>query len=416
MPSWLAAHAADTVATGTPLRAPYIIAHRGASGVRPEHTLAAYYAAIVAGADFIEPDLVPTRDGTLIARHETALAAVALNEAGAIERDGAGTPRVVFASTNVAQLDEFRDRLTVKPVDGRLIGGWFVEDFTVGEIRRLRARERMPGIRAGSRRFDDRFGIPTLTDIVELVRFAESHTGRAVGIYPELKHPVYFARAGRRQDGSPIGHDTAALLLTTLRKLRFTAPDRVFVQSFEIEPLLRLARELMPEAGVDWPLIQLVGRTGPGSNSLPHDVAWHVANGSDLDAVYPGLSGDLGGIGPDTTWNRLIEPAGLAAIAEHYATGIGPSRFALFRFTSGPLPDGRLPRPSSLSGLLADAVRAGLVVHPFTLRAESAFQFPDANMASEAVTLWCAGADAIFSDHPGRLRAIRARFRPRACP
>jgi glycerophosphoryl diester phosphodiesterase len=161
---------ADTVA------APIVIAHRGASGVRPEHTLEAYRVAIEEGADFVEPDLVSTKDGVLVARHE--------NE--------------ISETTDVASHPEFASRFTGKEVDGVKRTGWFTEDFTLAELKTLRACERLPELRGT--RYDSRFEIPTLQEIIELVAVMNarpSHAGRTqVGIYPETKHPSYFRALG----------------------------------------------------------------------------------------------------------------------------------------------------------------------------------------------------------------------------
>ena len=149
---------------------PIVIAHRGASGLRPEHTLAAYQLALVQGADFIELDLVATSDGVLISRHENALAMVRLDENGEIVRDESGKPLLREETTDVAHRPEFADRLTVKQVDGRPVGGWFSEDFTLAEVRTLKARERMPKLRRNNQLYDDTEAVPTLADVVALVR------------------------------------------------------------------------------------------------------------------------------------------------------------------------------------------------------------------------------------------------------
>ena len=151
-----------------PTAHPIVIAHRGASGYRPEHTLASYELAIEQGADFIEPDVVSTKDGVLVARHE--------NEIG--------------GTTDVAAHPEFADRRTTKVIDGVALTGWFTEDFTLDELRTLRARERLPEVRPGSAAFDGRFGIPTLQEIADLARREGERRGRTIGLYPETKHPT----------------------------------------------------------------------------------------------------------------------------------------------------------------------------------------------------------------------------------
>jgi glycerophosphoryl diester phosphodiesterase len=243
-----------------PATSPLIIAHRGASGYRPEHTLEAYRLAIHMGADFIEPDLVPTKDGILIARHE--------NEIG--------------GTTDVA--DRFPDRKRTKQVDGRPITGWFTEDFTLAEVRTLRARERLP---FRSHAYDGRFQIPTFDEVIELAQAEGKRTGRTVGVYPETKHPTYFRAAGL-----PIEEK----LLASLEAHAWNTRDApVFIQSFETGNL----RELRRKTSVR--LIQLVG-----------------------DA-------------------QMLEDAGLREIST-YATGIGPEKQLLIPAN----PDGTLGKPTDV--------------------------------------------------------------------
>jgi hypothetical protein len=175
-------------------QAPIVIGHRGASGDRPEHTLASYQLAIERGADFIEPDLVVTKDGVLIARHEP---------------DITGT-------TDVADHPEFANRKTTKMLDGVAVTGWFAEDFTLAEIKTLRAVERLS---FRERTFDGVFEIPTLDEIIDLVKQTERDTGKKIGIYPETKHPTYFAEKG---------YDTSQLLVDDLVKNNFTDPNRTY--------------------------------------------------------------------------------------------------------------------------------------------------------------------------------------------
>ncbi|MDX1419048.1 MAG: glycerophosphodiester phosphodiesterase family protein, partial [Rubricoccaceae bacterium] len=181
-----------------------VIAHRGASGYRPEHTLAAYALAVRLGADFIEPDLVRTRDGVLVARHE--------NE--------------ISETTDVAHHPAFAGRRTTKEIDGREVTGWFVEDLTLAELRTLRAVERLPGLRPGSARYDGRFPVPTLGEIVALAQEMGEARGRPVGLYPETKHPSYFDAIG-------LGLDEP--LVAALHEAGDRGPDApVFLQSFEV--------------------------------------------------------------------------------------------------------------------------------------------------------------------------------------
>ena len=204
-----------------------VIAHRGASGERPEHTLAAYERAIDQGADYIEPDLVATKDLVLVARHENELS----------------------GTTDVASREEFADRRRTKEIDGQRVAGWFAEDFALPELRTLRAKERIPSLRPANARFDGLYPVPTFDEIVALVRAKEAETGRRIGLYPELKHPTFLLQNA--------GIDIVDLMVAALRKHDFDdADDRVFVQVFEVEPLRRL--DLL----VETPLVQLVAAEG----------------------------------------------------------------------------------------------------------------------------------------------------------
>ena len=184
---------------------PIVIAHRGASGYLPEHTLAAYSTAILQGADFIELDLVSTRDGHLVARHDN----------------------VLNLTTDVADAPEFHDRRTDKVVDGRIVSGWFSEDFTLAELRSLRAIERLPLVRPANARFDGRYGVPTLEEVIEVIQALEIMLAKDVGLYIELKHPTYF---------DDIGLPMEAALARLLRDSGYHEPHHsVFLQSFEVE-------------------------------------------------------------------------------------------------------------------------------------------------------------------------------------
>jgi len=217
--------------------APLVIGHRGASAYRPEHTLEAYRLAIQLGADVIEPDMVPTKDGRLIARHENELS----------------------GTTDIADRPEFAGRRTTKVIDGQEVTGWFSEDFTLAEIKTLTAKERIPEIRPGNTAYGGQFRVPTLEEVVALVRDEEARTGREIGIIPETKHPVFFEYEGRFVGGGGIGMDTSRMLVDTLVAQGFTDPDRVTIQSFELANLIELQKEIMPAAGVDFPLVQLIG-------------------------------------------------------------------------------------------------------------------------------------------------------------
>ena len=268
---------------------PIIIAHRGASGERPEHTLAAYDLAIDQGADFIEPDLVPTMDDVLVARHE--------NEIG--------------GTTDVASHPEFAGRRTTKTIDGQQVTGWFTEDFTLAELKTLRARERLPALRPANAAYDGRFEVPTLAEIIALAKRRSAETGRTIGIYPETKHPTYFAA---------IGHPTDARLVAELRAAGWDRADApVFIQSFEVKNLRTL------HGLTKIRLIQLMDGQG-----APAD-------------------------GAVASYAAMATPAGLKQVAT-YAWGIGPNKNMVAR-----------------SSLVVDAHAAGLRVHPWTYRAENQF-------------------------------------------
>ena len=196
---------------------PTVIAHRGASALRPEHTLAAYARAIQDGADLVEPDVVISRDGVLVVRHENTLAVV--NAAG----------KVTEATTDVADHPEFAARRTTKKVDGQTISGWFVEDFTLAELKTLRARERLPALRPANLLYDREFEIPTLQEVIDLTSSMSAENGRTVGIYPETKHPAYF-----RALGLPLEEP----LVELLRQNGWNDDDApVFIQSFDAASL-----------------------------------------------------------------------------------------------------------------------------------------------------------------------------------
>ncbi len=309
-----------------------IIAHRGASGERPEHTLAAYERAIDQGADYIEPDLVVTKDGVLIARHE--------NE--------------ISGTTDVASREQFADRQRSKTIDGELVSGWFAEDFTLAELRTLRARERLPQLRAANARFDGLYTVPTFKEIIALVRAKEAESGRRIGIYPELKHPGFLLQ----QEGI----DVVDLLALELEAAGYTsADDPIFVQCFEIEPLKRFDRLS------DVRLVQLVALLGG-----PADVSGQ-------------------------SYAEMLTPSGLTEIAA-YADAIG----ADLRLVLG---DDGVP-----TGLVERAHAAGLQVHGWTLRKENAFLAPlFQSTGGEAATgdyarMWQAleraGVDGVFTDDP----------------
>ncbi|MEA5572729.1 glycerophosphodiester phosphodiesterase family protein [Calothrix sp. UHCC 0171] len=344
---------------------PIVIGHRGASGERPEHTLAAYKLAIAQGADFIEPDLVATKDGILIARHENALAVI--NADGSLNNTD--------TSTDVYLRPEFANRLTTKVIDGRNVKGWFSEDFTLAELKTLNAIERLPALR-GTKFNNDKLQVPTLAEIIDLVQQVEQETGRKIGIYPETKHPTYFASEGKRIDGTAININLGQKLVDTLVAKNFTDPKRVFIQSFEVGNLQELNNDIMPQAKIDLPLVQLFG----GASDRPYDFR---------------VTGD------QRTYGDLTKPAELAEIA-NYAAGIGPNKRLIVPAGS----DGKLLAPTTL---VEDAHSAGLLVHLYTLRNEGVFLAPDYNgdPIQEYKQFIELGVDGFFTDFPGTGDTIR---------
>ena len=313
---------------------PIVIAHRGASGERPEHTLMAYRLAIEEGADFIEPDCVASKDGHLVVRHE--------NEIG--------------GTTDVANHPEFAARKADKVVDGQKISGWFTEDFTLAELKTLRARERLPQLRMGSAKFDGQEPIVTYQEVIDLAKAESRRTGRVIGTYPEMKHPTYFAA---------LGLPLEKRLGDALKKNGLDSPTApVFVQCFEVQPL-KTVRNFSKARRV-----MLVGQ-GPA----PVDVK---------------------------------SEAGIKAIAA-FAEGLGPEWPLVI-----PTVDGGLGEPT---GLVGWAHAAGLAVHPWTVRAENAFlpaklkrgtnpaDHGDVEQVYRAI--YAAGVDGLFSDFPAL--AVRAR-------
>ncbi|GAB2743758.1 glycerophosphodiester phosphodiesterase family protein [Streptomyces bullii] len=240
-------------------RVPLVIGHRGAAGWRPEHTASSYTYAVQTGADWIEPDLVPTKDHVLVVRHE--------NE--------------ISQTTDVARRQEFADRRTTKTVDGRPVTGWFTEDFTLAELKTLRAVERLPLVRNRNTVFDGREEVLTFQEVVDLARKLSAAHGRTVAVFPETKHPTYF-----RSIGLPLEPKLAA----AIRRNRL-GPRECVVQSFEPTSLKRMT-------GLGVPLWQALGTTGG-----PYDV-------------------------PSVTYRDMMTPAGLTRIAR-YADWIGPDKSSL---------------------------------------------------------------------------------------
>ncbi|MFE1747990.1 glycerophosphodiester phosphodiesterase [Coleofasciculus sp. H7-2] len=353
--------AAAATLTGAP---PIVIGHRGASGYRPEHTLASYELAIEMGADYIEPDLVSTKDGVLIARHE--------NE--------------ISGTTDVANRPEFANRKTTKTIDGKPVTGWFTEDFTLAEIKTLRAKERIPQLRPGSAKYDGLYEIPTLQEVIDLAKKKSAEKGRTIGIYPETKHPTYF---------DSIGLSLEEPLVKILSDNGYTdADDAVFIQSFEVANLKFL------KTLTNLPLVQLFDE----STAKPYDFV---------------VSSD------SRTYGDLLTSSGLNAIAQ-YASGIGPwKRLIIPAETVDQNGDGQ---PDDLNGdgvisdadkpllqttsLINDAHAAGLLVHAYTFRSEDFFLAPDynGNPELEYEQFFKLGIDGVFSDFPDTAVAVRNRI------
>jgi glycerophosphoryl diester phosphodiesterase len=317
--------------------APMLIGHRGAPGYRPEHTLASYALAIEQGADFIEPDLVITRDGVLVCRHE--------NE--------------ISGTTDVARRPEFASRKTTKTIDGTPVTGWFTEDFFLAELKTLRATERIPKVRPDNVQYNGQFEVPTLAEVISLVRSSEARTGRTIGLYPETKHPTYF-----RGIGLPL-EERLVYLLTASGYSGRNAP--IFIQSFEVSNLRHL-RTL-----TDLPLVQLLGYGGQ-----PYDFT--VAS-------------------DPRTYADLVTPAGLKFIST-YADVAGANKLHIIPCDAS----GKLMAPTSF---VADARAAGLRVHLWTLRADNSFLPADYknNALGEFRAYLSTGIDGFFTDQPDIGRA-----------
>ena len=301
-----------------------MIAHRGASGYRPEHTLAAYELAIRQCADAIEPDVVSTKDGVLVARHE--------NE--------------ISGTTDVGSRPEFADRRTTKTIDGVSVTGWFTEDFTLADLRTLRAVERLPQIRPANTAFDGLYPIPTVAEVFDLARHSRTGTGKPVGVAPETKHPTYFAG---------IGLPLEERLLAQLERSGLDR-SRVLIQSFEADNLGRL------RPMTDVRLLQLV----------------------------------------DDSSAHLVTASGLREVAA-YADAVGVVKDLVIPRDAA----GNLREPTDV---VADAHNAGLEVVGWTFRRENSFLPADyrigtdpadiGNLAGEIGRFLDAGMDAFFTDNP----------------
>jgi len=319
-------------------KAPIVIGHRGACGYRPEHTLASYELAIEMGADFIEPDLVSTKDGVLVARHE--------NE--------------ISGTTDVAE--KFPARKTTKTIDGKSVEGWFTEDFTLAELKTLRAKERLE-FRDHSH--DGKYEVPTFQEVIDLAKKQSQAKGRTIGIYPETKHPTHFRS---------IGLGLEAPLVKALKAAGWDKADSpVFIQSFETQNLKDM------RAMIDVPLVFLYDEP----DMRPYDFV--VANDK-------------------RTYADLTKPEELKAIAA-FAKGIGPWK----RLIVGENPDKTLKAAGSL---IEDAHKAGLVVHPYTFRNEPRYLAPEykGDPEAEYLQFFNLGVDGVFSDFSDTAAKARDKF------
>ncbi|MFF5335914.1 glycerophosphodiester phosphodiesterase [Streptomyces sp. NPDC013181] len=323
------------------LPVPTVIGHRGASGYRPEHTLGSYQLALDLGAHIIEQDLVPTRDGHLVCRHEND----------------------ITATTDVSEHPEFANRRTTKTVDGARLTGWFTEDFTLAELKTLRAKERIPANRQKNTLYDGRWEVPTFEEVLRWADREGRRRSKPVWLYVETKHPTYFRGLGLGLE------EPLAKLLRRYGRHRAQSP--VILQSFEPSSVQRLAKL------VATPRIVLLSGTG----SRPWDFQ---------------VSGD-----PRTT-DDLITPEGLKWLAS-FAQGIGPTLDLIIPRDAS----GRLTEPTTL---VRDAHARGLVLHPYTMRNENAFlpadfrRGTDPNAYGDAFGAFAAyfatGIDGVFSDNP----------------
>ena len=348
-----------------------VIGHRGAAGYLPDHTLEGYRRGIEMGADFIEPDLVATRDGVLIARHE---------------------PNIT-GTTDVSTRPEFASRKTKKVVDGVTEEGWFASDFTLAEIKTLRA---VQPLAERDQSFNGRFQIPTLNEVLDLARSEGQRRGRTVGVYAETKHPTYHARLGLPLEDR---------LLATLAQYGYTAKDSpVILQSFEVSNLKYLRGKTQVR------LVQLVDANDVNSDGS-----------IDLTAPYD-KPYDFAVAGDSRTFASLLTPAGLKEV-KTYADGIGP--WKPYLIPTRLLDDNRDGKPDDLNGdgridesdrvlmaptqVVANAHDAGLFVHPYTFRSEGKRLASDyrGDPKAEYRRFFALGVDGVFSDFPDQAKAAR---------
>ncbi|MER5824356.1 glycerophosphodiester phosphodiesterase [Streptomyces mirabilis] len=331
---------------------PTVIGHRGASGYRPEHTFGSYQLALDLGADVVEAgDLVPTKDGHLVCRHEPEIG----------------------GTTDVSAHPEFADRKTTKTLDGIPTTGWFTEDFTLAELKTLRAVERIPANRPHNTLYNGRWEIPTFEEVLHWQDEQTRKRGKQVWIYPETKHPTYFRALGLGLE------ERLATVLRKHGKDKKNSP--VIIQSFEPTSIQRLDKL------VDNPLVVLLS----AASTRPWDFV---------------TTGD-----PRTVAD-LVKPEGLKWIAS-YAQGIGPTLDLVIPKDA----NGALTTPTTL---VADAHRAGLILHPYTMRNENTFlpanfrRGTDPNAYGDAFgafrTYFATGIDGVFSDNADTALLAREDF------
>jgi glycerophosphoryl diester phosphodiesterase len=352
---------------------PLVIGHRGASGYLPEHTLEAYRLAIELGADFIEPDVVVTKDGQLVARHE---------------------PNIT-ATTNVAERPEFANRKTSRMVDGVKETGWFVTDFTLAELRTLRAKQSNA---ARSKANDGQFLVPTLREILDLAKQESAKRGRTIGVYPETKHPTYHVTEGLLIEPR---------LLKLLAEYGYTQKDSpVIIQSFEVSNLKALRTQTQVR------LVQLI-------DGDDVDAKGSVTLVAPFDKPY-----DFALVKDKRTFKDMLTPAGLAEIRT-YADGIGPWKPYLASAAYQIGADGK-PKDLNGDGKLSDADRvalpptdvvknahtAGLFVHAYTFRSEAPGLLSDyqGNPKAEYQRFFALGVDGVFTDFTDTALAARADY------
>lgn len=350
---------------------PLVIGHRGASGYLPEHTLESYRHAVELGADFIEPDLVATKDGVLVARHE---------------------PNIT-STTDVSTRAEFASRKTKKVVDGVEEEGWFASDFTLAEIKTLRAVQPMA---ERDQSFNGRFQIPTLEEVLDLAKTEGAKAGRTVGVYPETKHPTYHVNLGLQLEDR---------LLAILAKYGYTTKaSPVIVQSFEVSNLKYLRTKTQVR------LVQLVDADDVNPDGTMSLVA-------PYDKPY-----DFAVAGDRRTFASLLTPDGLKEV-KTYADGIGP--WKPYLIPSKQVDANRDGKADDLNGdgkiddrdrvmmpatdVVKNAHAAGLMVHAYTFRSEARRLASDfkGDPKAEYKLFYELGVDGVFSDFPDVAKAAR---------